>query len=137
MSNTKTIIHFFLLQDDACNLMTICHKSTEDRHSFTQYLYPKLVLTAGENQWAGMLIHREVVQLQLALCIYGEPAGEPRITPEVNQEKPRNVPGQGQGTVTLPQLESGSIALNSLLAVVPSIQGYHLVAFVSFCSNYW
>lgn len=37
-----------------------------------------VVLTAGEDQRAGVLVHGEVVQLQLALCINGEPAEEPR-----------------------------------------------------------
>lgn len=99
--------------------MTICHKSIDDRHSFTQHLYPKLVLTAGENQRAGVFIHGEVVQLQLAFCIYSEPAGEPRVTLEVSQEQPRKVPGQRQGAVPLPQLKGESSALNSFLAVVP------------------
>lgn len=39
---------------------------------------PRLVLTAGEDQRAGVLVHGEVVQLQLALGIDGEPAGEPQ-----------------------------------------------------------
>lgn len=38
----------------------------------------QVVLTTGESQRAGVLVHGEVVQLQLALCIDGEPAGEPR-----------------------------------------------------------
>lgn len=31
------------------------------------------VLTAGESQGAGVRVHGEVVQLQLALCVDGEP----------------------------------------------------------------
>lgn len=73
------------------------------RHSFTQCSHPDLVLTARKNQRAGVLIHREVVQLQLALCIYGEPVREPRVTPEVSQPPPREAQGQGQGTAVLPQ----------------------------------
>ena len=34
-----------------------------------------VLLTAGEDQRAGVLVHGEVMQLQLALCVNGEPAG--------------------------------------------------------------
>lgn len=33
-------------------------------------------LTAGEDERAGVLVHGEVVELQLALGVDGEPAGE-------------------------------------------------------------
>lgn len=54
------------------------------------------VLTAGEDQRAGVLVHGEVVQLQLAFCIYGEPVGEPSVTLVVSQEQASKGLRQGQ-----------------------------------------
>ena len=44
------------------------------------------VLTAGEDEWARVLVHGEVVQLQLTLCVDRQPAAEQDTTgsdPEV------------------------------------------------------
>lgn len=38
--------------------------------SYREHCGVEGVLTAGEDEWAGVLVHWKVVQLQLAFCVY-------------------------------------------------------------------
>ncbi|EPY82622.1 hypothetical protein CB1_000641001 [Camelus ferus] len=66
---------------------------------------PKSVLTAGEDQRAGVLIHGEVVQLQLALSVYEKRAK--RKNDRLKKERHVETGGDGShplpGTGSLPQ----------------------------------
>jgi hypothetical protein len=58
-----------------------CAVTLYQLHSCLPETMPRLgVLTAGEDQWAGVLVHGEVVQLQLAFGIDGQPVEEPHTT---------------------------------------------------------
>lgn len=92
----------------------------------------KSVLTAGEYQRAGVLIHGEVVQLQLALGIYGEPVGEPSVTLVVSQAHPSEGPERVRGGHITPKWGWGG--QGHYLGLTPgrgtSHAMYHLVVFV-------
>lgn len=49
------------------------------KHRFFNVLFPRerVVLTAGEDERTRVLVHREVVQLQLAFCVYRQPEKKP------------------------------------------------------------
>ncbi|MBZ3888785.1 Gamma-aminobutyric acid receptor subunit beta-3 [Sciurus carolinensis] len=81
VANTTTVISFlWLYSDTVTSRMSTCQKPAPDWSLPAQHSHSTRVLTAGEDQRAGMLIHGEVVQLQLAFCIDGEPVEEPSIT---------------------------------------------------------
>lgn len=53
-------------------------------HEWVTLLPGRTILTAREDQGTGVLIHREVVKLQLALCIDGQPTARVRERPWVS-----------------------------------------------------
>lgn len=56
---------------------------TDHAPELTTQVQSPCVLTAGEGQGAGMRIHGEVMQLQLAFCIDGEPMKKTSISSSI------------------------------------------------------
>lgn len=96
--------------------------------SLTERSRPASVLTAGEDQRAGVRVHGEVVQLKPAFRVDGEPVGEPSVTRVVSQEQASKGLRQGQRPSHHHRAGAGAGAAprNSVLARALSIQYNHL-----------